>query len=78
METDPSDIKEQAQAAAAQIEITAQCTSCGITYTEKFPWYRENEFNCPECGGTIDEQPFIDFANQAFDRLRALKNQRDH
>jgi peptide subunit release factor 1 (eRF1) len=72
------DLKEMAKAAAAAIQITAQCTTCGISYTENFPWFKENEFNCPECGGAIDEQPFVDFANQAFERLKALKKNRDN
>lgn len=75
MDFEEEDIRARGQKVAEKITVTSQCLSCGISYTENFPWYKENEFICPECGGEIDDQPIIEFAKQAFERLREMKKE---
>jgi peptide subunit release factor 1 (eRF1) len=60
--------------AAESITLSAQCLSCGISYTETFPWFKKHRFNCPECGGPIDDSPIYAFAEQAIERLKQLPN----
>jgi len=70
-------LAEKGREYAKQVVISSQCLSCGIHYSETFAWYREQEFNCPECGGPIDDNPIIEYAQQAIERLRKLKQASD-
>ena len=68
------EILRQGEKVAEHIEISSQCLSCGVSYTEKFPWYRKVEFICPECGGPIDEAPFVEYAREVMERVKQMKN----
>lgn len=67
------DLLEKGRAYAQQLTLSSQCLSCGIHFTETFAWFREQEFNCPECGGPLDDTPIVRFAEQAIERLRRIQ-----
>jgi hypothetical protein len=72
MKQDP--LIQKARAHASKVVITSQCLSCGIHYTEPFQWYRDHEFNCPECSGPIDDTPILTYAQQAIERLKEARH----
>lgn len=77
MDFEQIDIENKGRKVAEGIKITTQCLSCGISYSENFPWFKEEEFICPECGGTLDDEPILEFAREAFDRLRKIRNNQE-
>ncbi len=70
---DEEQLAEQSKKFADQVIITSQCLSCGIHYSESFSFYKEHEFNCPECGGPIDDSPIIAYAQEAIQRVQKMK-----
>jgi len=70
---EPDQLAEKGREYANQVVISSQCLSCGILFSETFAWYRQNEFNCPECGGAIDETPIVDYAQNAILRLKKIR-----
>jgi len=75
MEAD--DFSEQAKKHAEGTVISTQCLSCGIHYAENFAWYRKQQFECPECGGEIDDGPILEYARLAFEKLKEIKAQQN-
>ena len=73
MDNEDKEFSEKARKLAEETVLSTQCLSCGIHYAESFAWYRKHEFECPECGGPIDDGPILEYAQLTFDRLRKLK-----
>jgi peptide subunit release factor 1 (eRF1) len=64
-------ILADANRAKAKIELTSKCLNCGHSYTHKLPWFERMDFRCPDCGGTIDQEPLRQMALSA---AQGLKN----
>jgi len=48
-----------------KVFLTCKCLTCEHEHTHRITWFERLDFNCPDCGGKLVQEPLVQMTQSA-------------